>query len=132
MPELPEVEVARRGLAKWLARAMITRVFVADARVVRPSARALTVLAGARVVSVDRRGKWLRVDLEDGGKASSLFAHLGMSGEWVRVADGAPAERFERVRFDVRVGKRASSVRYLDMRMFGRVIVAPGEIASWT
>jgi formamidopyrimidine-DNA glycosylase len=130
MPELPEVELARRGLARWLAGATVEHVRVWDARVVKPSAKALTAIGGARIARVERRGKWLRVALANDERV--LFAHLGMTGEWMQTKGDAPRERFERVRIDVRRNGRARSVRYLDMRMFGRVVVAKEDIASWT
>lgn len=132
MPELPEVELARRGLAKWLAGATVERVHVWDAHIVKPSAKALAAIEDARVERVERRGKWLRVALAN-GEARLLFLHLGMTGEWMQTAPDAPRERFERLRIDVK-GARAKgrSVRYLDMRMFGKVILAKEDIAAWS
>src|SRR4051812_39280213 len=121
MPELPEVEFARRLLAPALARAKVHAIHVYDARVVRPSARGLRAAVGLAVVEVERRGKWIRIAL-DGGPM--LLSHLGMSGKWL-VRDGdAPAERFERVRIDVTQRARTWSLRYVDPRMLGRVIFA--------
>lgn len=129
MPELPEVELARKGLAKWLPRGTKLRsIHVQDARVVKPSAKALRDLEGAEVKSVERRGKWLRIVLRDGRR---LFSHLGMTGEWARVKSDAPTERFERVRFEVEKGGTKNSVLYVDARMFGHVIAAKEDTASW-
>ena len=77
---------------------------------------------------VERRGKWLRLDLDDGGK---VFSHLGMTGGWVRVAIGAPVARFERARINVVLRGRASSVRYVDARRFGRLLAVREDIADW-
>jgi len=126
MPELPDVEIVRRKLRRWLGGQRIAAASTGDAYVARPgSTRAFgRALAGRRVVGVDRRGKWLRVRLDDG---SRLFSHLGMTGDWVRVDAGAAPERFERARIDL--GER--SVRYVDARRFGRLLVARDDVAEW-
>ena len=86
-------------------------------------------LAGKRVRDVIRRGKWLRIELDDGAR---LFSHLGMTGNWVQRDVDAPKERSERARLDlVRTDGRRSSVRYLDSRRFGRLIVANEDIPEW-
>lgn len=115
MPELPEVEVARRNLERWLLRRTLTRVELSP-RIFYGGAAAgfARKLVGRRVRAVDRRGKWLRL-VCDGDVV--LFSHLGMTGKWVLRAPGDPVERFERARLDA--GRR--SVRYLDPRLFGRL-----------
>jgi formamidopyrimidine-DNA glycosylase len=131
MPELPDVEKARRDLDGWLLGAKIAAARCEDGYLLRPGsapafARSLT---GRTVESVDRRGKWLRLGLDDGGR---LFSHLGMTGEWVTLATDVRSQRAERARLDVVRRGRASSVRYLDTRRFGRLVVAKDEIAEWT
>jgi formamidopyrimidine-DNA glycosylase len=130
MPELPDVEMTRRDLKRWLAGAMVTAADTEDARLSRPaSPRAFARAVVARTFErVERRGKWLRLDLDDGGK---VFSHLGMTGEWVRVAIGAPVVRFERARIDVALRGRAFSVRYVDARRFGRLLAVREDIADW-
>jgi formamidopyrimidine-DNA glycosylase len=54
-----------------------------------------------------------------------------MTGGWVHRRSGAPKERSERARLDVIRGGRSSSVRYLDSRRFGRLVVAREDIAEW-
>jgi formamidopyrimidine-DNA glycosylase len=110
MPELPDVEMTRRDLKRWLVGATVTAAATEDARLSRPAsppgfARALV---GRTFERVERRGKWLRLDLDDGGK---VFSHLGMTGGWVRADIGAPAVRFERARIDGVLRGRAFSVR---------------------
>jgi formamidopyrimidine-DNA glycosylase len=119
MPELPEVEHARACLERWIEGATITAVKVHDARI----ARGLTRLAGREVQSVERKGKWLRMPLDDG---RVLFSHLGMTGHWARRKTSDPAERFERARFDF----GPTSARYLDARLFGRLVVAK-SLPAW-
>ena len=63
MPELPDVEIARRHLTRWLAGATVTSARCDDAYLARPrSPRAFAqALAGKTIARVDRRGKWLRL-----------------------------------------------------------------------
>jgi formamidopyrimidine-DNA glycosylase len=86
MPELPEVETVRRGLAPFMEGATIEKVELrrGDLRVAFPRGFARR-LAGRRVVSVGRRAKYLTIDLDDG---NVLIIHLGMSGSLRVVADG--------------------------------------------
>ena len=86
MPELPEVEVVRRGLQAHLAGRTITAVRVLHPRAVRrhePGASDLTArLTGARVTGTDRRGKYLWLTLADVPfDSTALVVHLGMSGQ---------------------------------------------------
>ena len=91
MPELPEVEVVRRGLQAHLAGRSITAVRVHHPRAVRRhegGAADLTArLLGARITGTDRRGKYLWLNLVEGGDdeldsdESALVVHLGMSGQ---------------------------------------------------
>lgn len=131
MPELPDVEIARRDLKRWMAGSTIVAARCVDKHLLRPgSPRAFSrALVGKRVGAVERKGKWLRLALTDGGR---LFSHLGMTGEWVSAAIDAPSQRFERARLDVTRKGRTSSVRYLDARRFGRLRVAPDDISDWT
>lgn len=87
MPELPEVETVRRGLASAVLAADIVSAQVRHRRVVRRQpggARHFTsALAGSRITSVQRRGKYLWLELADGGcDGAALVAHLGMSGQF--------------------------------------------------
>ena len=131
MPELPDVEITRRDLKRWLVGAIVTAADTEDARLSRPaSPRSFAhALVGRTFERIDRRGKWLRIDLDDGGK---VFSHLGMTGGWVRVAVDAPVVRFERARVDVVLRGRAFSVRYVDARRFGRLLAVREDIADWT
>jgi formamidopyrimidine-DNA glycosylase len=131
MPELPDVEMTRCDLKRWLVGAIATAADTKDARLSRPaSPRAFAhALVGRTFERVERRGKWLRLDLDDGGK---VFSHLGMTGGWVRVAISAPVVRFERARIDVVLRSRSFSMRYVDARRFGRLLPVREDIADWT
>jgi len=82
MPELPEVEVVRRGLQAHIAGRTITAVRVHHPRAVRRHAPGegdlVARLRGARITGTDRRGKYLWLTLDD---HCALVVHLGMSGQ---------------------------------------------------
>src|ERR1700761_3453334 len=86
MPELPEVEVVRRGLQAHVVGRTITAVRVHHPRAVRrhePGPAALTArLLDARITGTDRRGKYLWLTLDGAGcDDQALVVHLGMSGQ---------------------------------------------------
>jgi len=130
MPELPDVEMARRLLERALLGARITSAVGSDRVILRPgSSRTLSRIAVGRAVqAVERRGKWLRVMLDDGAR---LFSHLGMTGEWITAGVDEPSARFERARFEVTKGRSRRSIRYLDARRFGRLLATKDDIAAW-
>jgi formamidopyrimidine-DNA glycosylase len=131
MPELPDVERTRRDLKRWLVGAIVTAADTEDARLSRPtSPRAFArAVVGRTFERVERRGKWLRLDLDDGAK---VFSHLGMTGDWVRVAIGALTARFERAGIDVVLRGRAFSMRYVGARRLGRPLAVRKDVAVWT
>lgn len=114
MPELPEVEVARRNLERWLGGARLTRVELAPRTFVGDPEAGAAALRGRTLRAVERRGKWLHLVF---GGGQELYGHLGMTGKWVLRDRTAPAERFERARLD----SAQRSARYLDPRRFGRL-----------
>ena len=135
MPELPEVEHARKCLARWLTGATIAKVRVVDDRILDEavsSVRVVKALANRTVTSVERRGKWLRIVLDRG----FVFSHLGMTGKWVAAAEREPV-RFEKVRFDLSHeqsparSREPAHVCYVDPRLFGRFVVAREDLAAW-
>jgi formamidopyrimidine-DNA glycosylase len=127
MPELPEVEVARRNLEKWLRKQTLTQVELSP-RIFVGNAPAFTKkLTGRTIRKVERRGKWLRLEC-DGDVV--LFSHLGMTGKWVLRKHDDPPQPYERARFD----SARRSVRYLDPRLFGTLVGAVGDAtpAAWS
>jgi formamidopyrimidine-DNA glycosylase len=131
MPELPEVEYTRRNLDRWMRGRRIVSVQTNDARIVRPKEPKAFIdsLTGRTIRSIDRRGKWLRLNLDDG---TYVFSHLGMTGWYERSAPKAEPRRFERVGFDLeRVGKR-SRVSYVDSRRWGRLVLSNEDITTWS
>lgn len=128
MPELPEVEVVRRGLDPALRGAVIEGVAVHDARALTRHRGGVadfeTTLAGRRVDAAVRRGKFLWFPLA--GTHDALVGHLGMSGQMLLRSPGAPAERHERVRFEVRHPVHGELVLvFADQRTFGSLAVDP-------
>src|SRR4051812_13730028 len=127
MPELPEVEVVRRGLARWVIGARVDGVEVLNPRVVRWHEAGLADFAarltGAVVRDVARRGKFLWVELDTG---EALLAHLGMSGQLVLQPRDAGPERHLRVRITREGGPSHNrDLRFVDQRMFGGLDVVP-------
>lgn len=126
MPELPEVEVVRAGLAPAVTGATITGVSVLDERALtRHAAGAADFvgrLEGRTVHAAARRGKFLWLPLD--GDEAALIAHLGMSGQMLLRAPDAPPERHERVRLHVEHPTHGElAVVFADQRTFGSLAV---------
>lgn len=126
MPELPEVEVVRLGLAPAVIGAEITSVAVHDERALTRHPAGAADFAGrlenSRVTAASRRGKFLWLPLSGGTEA--LTAHLGMSGQLLLRAPDAPHERHERIRLGVRHPQHGDlAVVFADQRTFGSLAV---------
>ncbi len=117
MPELPEVEVTRRGLAPLVVGQRVETVVVRDARLRWPVPSDLGVsVAGRRVEQLERRGKYLLWRFEHG----TLLSHLGMSGvwrAWPRAAAPGP-QRHDHV--DIVLASHL--IRLTDPRRFGALL----------
>ena len=126
MPELPEVEVTRRGLLPHLPGKRITRVSWSNKRLRTPIPRKLLVreIAGERVQTVDRRAKYLLVRMMSG---SVLVLHLGMTGRLGLFPGDAPRARHDHLRLLLENGME---VRFNDSRRFGAILVWPAEEAA--
>lgn len=120
MPELPEVETTRRGLARFVEGATITRVVSRTTRLRWPVAHELHDLAGCRVHRLTRRGKWLLWHFERG----TLLWHLGMSGSFRVWSGPEPAGPHDHLDLQLAEGV---VIRYTDPRRFGAVLWQPGE-----
>ncbi len=125
MPELPEVETVREGLAAWAVGRPIDAVEVLHPRAIRrhlPGALDFVdALAGRTIVDVRRRGKYLWLPLDDG---AAILAHLGMSGQFRLGAASAPDETHLRVR--IRFADGDPELRFVDQRTFGGLSISPG------
>ncbi|MBW0115825.1 bifunctional DNA-formamidopyrimidine glycosylase/DNA-(apurinic or apyrimidinic site) lyase, partial [Pseudonocardia abyssalis] len=124
MPELPEVEVVRRGLADHVLDRTVSAVDVAHPRAVRRHVAGgpdfAARLAGRTITAARRRGKYLWLDL-DGDEA--LLAHLGMSGQMLVADHGRPDEKHLRVR--LRFADDGPELRFVDQRTFGGLSLHP-------
>lgn len=148
MPELPEVEVVRRGLVNWVRGRTIISVDVLDPRSVRrhllgPEDFAGN-LEGATVLDVVRRGKFLWMPLAEAepvpagvprepasGSASlpntrpvAVMAHLGMSGQLLVEDAAEPDEKHLKVRLRLSPSNgMPEELRFVDQRIFGGLFV---------
>ena len=127
MPELPEVETTRRGLAPHVEGRTVTDVVLR-----RPDLRwpippeVVALLPGRRIEAVRRRAKYLLLDTE----AGSALLHLGMSGSLRVLPATTPVEAHDHV--DILLDKRGRDpvrvLRFNDPRRFGCLLwQAPGE-----
>ncbi|MFJ3694322.1 bifunctional DNA-formamidopyrimidine glycosylase/DNA-(apurinic or apyrimidinic site) lyase [Streptomyces sp. NPDC090052] len=143
MPELPEVEVVRRGLERWVSGRTVADVQVLHPRAVRRHTAGgddfATALRGHRFGVARRRGKYLWLPLEDvpatdtaaadstggePGAAYSVLGHLGMSGQLLVQPEAVPDEKHLRIRirFDDIEG---TELRFVDQRTFGGLSLHP-------
>ncbi|KAB1912542.1 bifunctional DNA-formamidopyrimidine glycosylase/DNA-(apurinic or apyrimidinic site) lyase [Micromonospora sp. AMSO31t] len=125
MPELPEVETVRQGLAEWVVGRRISAVEVRHPRAVRrhePGGEHFAdVLTGRTITDVRRRGKYLWLPLDSG---DAIIGHLGMSGQLLLQPVGAADELHLRVRF--RFADDGPELRFVDQRTFGGLSVSEG------
>ncbi len=143
MPELPEVEVVRRGLARWVVGERIASVAVLHPRPVRKHVAGpddfAARLRGRSITDVARRGKYLWCELDDD---HALLAHLGMSGQMLLEPPDAEDEKHLRARFSFEADEPGSDgeqgrgaapedrlggreLRFVDQRMFGGLSLVP-------
>ena len=128
MPELPEVEVVRRGLERGVAGRTVADVAVTHPRAVRRHLAGAddfaARLSGRTVTAVRRRGKYLWLPLDSG---DALTGHLGMSGQLLVVPADAPVQKHlhVRLRFDDAARPGSRELRFVDQRTFGGLLVVP-------
>jgi formamidopyrimidine-DNA glycosylase len=122
MPELPEVEVVRLGLAEHVTGRTVAAVEVRHPRSVRRHLAGepdfVARLAGRPILGARRRGKYLWLDL---GGEEALLAHLGMSGQMRIQPPGSADETHLRVRLQFADG--GPELRFIDQRTFGGLSV---------
>lgn len=140
MPELPEVEVVRSGLANHVLGAEIDDVEVLDPRSVRrhvgSPADFADALVGLRIRDVCRRGKymWLRLAPSEGSDqettqvlgSPALVIHLGMSGQALLSSTDVPDPRHLRIRMPLTAADAEPiELRFVDQRIFGGMYTDP-------
>ncbi|HZV67100.1 MAG TPA: bifunctional DNA-formamidopyrimidine glycosylase/DNA-(apurinic or apyrimidinic site) lyase [Telluria sp.] len=122
MPELPEVEVTRRGVAPHLEGRVVDSVLMRRSGLRWPFPPALpTLLAGRRILGTGRRGKYLLIHFEHG----SLVIHLGMSGHLRMLPPGVEPKKHDHFDLVVREADQPSRQQVLrlhDPRRFGAVL----------
>jgi formamidopyrimidine-DNA glycosylase len=121
MPELPEVETVVREIRPLVVGRTFTQVTVSAQALRRAWAPEwASDLVGQRVVAVNRRGKWIFVEL---AKGRILVIHLGMTGQLTVVPKKAPLESHTHVVF--KLGRTRHDLRFRDIRRFGSVALLP-------
>jgi formamidopyrimidine-DNA glycosylase len=116
MPELPEVETVRRGLAPQLCGRSFAAVVVREGRLRWPVPGDLEArIAGHEIVGLQRRGKYLLMQLDD----AWLIWHLGMSGNLRLMPADTPLRRHDHIDLLLDNGR---VLRYHDPRRFGALL----------
>jgi formamidopyrimidine-DNA glycosylase len=127
VPELPEVETVRDGLARHVVGRTVRSVTVLHPRPVRRDPRGpagfAAELTGRRLEGACRRGKYLWLPLDNG---DALLGHLGMSGQLLVQPLGTPDERHLRVRIILTDEGGDVELRFVDQRMFGGLSISQG------
>jgi formamidopyrimidine-DNA glycosylase len=127
MPELPEVEVCRRGLEPELLGEQIVSVLIRTARLRHDIPPELCrLLPGCHIVAVRRRGKYLLLDCQGPAVEGSLLIHLGMSGNLRFVPHDLPPAKHDH--FELVFARHI--LRFADPRRFGLVLWQPGPPAD--
>jgi formamidopyrimidine-DNA glycosylase len=117
MPELPEVEIARRTLLRWFDGHSLVRTEAENARTFRRGASREFARLKGPLTKAERRGKYLMLTFGDEG----LMAHLGMTGKFVK-RPAQTSEPYSRARFVLDSGE---VIHFRDPRMFGELQPAP-------
>ena len=128
MPELPEVETVRAGLAKHITGSTITAIKIHDARSLKRHLSGpkdfKAKLEGKTILDVVRRGKflWLPID----GSDQALVGHLGMSGQMLVRTPDFPEDKLNRVTIGFETAKgKPLELRFVDQRIFGSLAIDP-------
>jgi formamidopyrimidine-DNA glycosylase len=125
MPELPEVEVIRRGLAPHLPGLAVTRIATGNLKLRKPvpQARLQEWILGTRIIAVDRRAKFLLFRMAN---SALLVIHLGMTGKLVLVPTETPSRKHDHLCLGLTGGL---DLRYNDARRFGFIeVYTPAEL----
>ena len=116
MPELPEVEITRRGILSRIKGRTSTGALVREARFRKPAPKNLSnLIQGQELLDIERRGKYLIWRFEHG----SIVSHLGMSGV-MRVVNPLETPPVKHDHIDLNFGDL--TVRYHDPRRFGFLV----------
>ena len=121
MPELPEVETTRRGIAPYVTGVRITALIVRRHDLRQPVSADFEAVTGRVILGVTRRSKYLLLAIDDG---STILIHLGMSGS-LRLTDPADVwKKHDHVGIELGNGRQ---LRFHDPRRFGLVLRLTGN-----
>ena len=123
MPELPEVETTLRGIEPHLLNQRVARVTVRDPRLRWPVPVEVCKAEGQPFTGLQRRGKYLLLQLRHGG----LIVHLGMSGSLRIVQHATPPEKHDHIDVELENGVL---LRFNDPRRFGAFLWVDGDMQS--
>jgi formamidopyrimidine-DNA glycosylase len=117
MPELPEVETVRRGLAPYIVGKTIRDVEVLDARSLKKDSvkHFKSTLAQRRITGIERRGKFLWLILDN--SPNVVVVHLGMSGQVL--LEPHSSQMHSHVRINIALKNASREIRFRDQRLFG-------------
>lgn len=123
MPELPEVEVIKRGLLRHLPGRKIIEIVAGNKKLRLPMPRKnlKKFIQGTRIKSVDRRAKFLLITMDNG---AILIIHLGMTGRLGIFPADSPREKHDHLRLQLDNGMQ---LRFNDIRRFGSIQVNPPD-----
>ena len=134
MPELPEVETVRAGLAPALTNGKVLSIEILDERSLKRHqagpADFVKTLTGSKILAIVRRGKFLWMPLElpggaaNGSKPIALVGHLGMSGQMLLRKPSDPEDKLTRVVVTVETSRgKQVEFRFIDQRIFGSLAI---------
>ena len=124
MPELPEVEIIKRGLQLHLPGRKVLETVAGNKKLRLPMPRKnlKEFIQGSRIESVGRRAKFLLITMDNG---AILIVHLGMTGRLGVFPDGAPRIKHDHLRLQL---DNNTQLRFNDIRRFGSIqVMAPDE-----
>ena len=124
MPELPEVEVIKRGLQRHLPGRKVLEIVAGNKKLRQPMPRKnlKEFIQGARIQSVDRRAKFLLITMHNG---AILIIHLGMTGRLGIFPADSPRAKHDHLRLQLDNGMQ---LRFNDIRRFGLIeVIPPGK-----
>lgn len=120
MPELPEVETTKRGIAPHILNKALKRIILRNHQLRWPVPDDIHALVGQRLVRLNRRGKYLLLGFTEG----TALWHLGMSGNLRIVEADSPAGKHDHVDW---VFTDGTTLRFNDPRRFGALLWTKGE-----